>query len=429
MQSISSDARFLGVDLKALWQEICHSWQHIHQWPVLSWLTPAVPVILYQADGAQSLWLEGALKSSNAGSVKTNFVAVELPQEHVLRRTLSLPQVGDSDIADAVALEARASSPFVAQDLMWGYRARSDQHGKCSIELAIASRKQVGAYLTTQSGRLPSNASPEVWVRGDQAGPIVLQGYGEIHRYAHAARQRRWGYALLLLAGVLLGGIAVTPTAQLRLRAIDAVFAYDSAVQRTAPLARQREALMQSVEKLGVLSETLSGRIEPLRVLDKLTKVLPDDTALQSFKLQGGKVTIAGDTANASALLQLLGEQPGLRDVRAPSAAMRIPGAPKESFVIEFVLDPQQFGVIGSTVSAAPPPVADASASAGPAVIAAPPASVPAVSPAAGVGAAPPSPAGAGAPVATFGGRATFGGTMPKPPATTASAATNKNKP
>ena len=428
MQSISSDARFLGVDLKALWQEICHSWQRIHQWPVLSWLTPAVPVILYQADGAQSLWLEGALKSTNAGSVKTNFVAVELPQEHVLRRTLSLPQMGDSDIADAVALEARASSPFVAQDLVWGYRARSGQHDKCSIELAIASRKQVGAYLTTQSGRLPSNASPEVWVRGDQAGPIVLQGYGEMRRNAYAARQRRWGYALLLLAGVLLGGIAVTPTAQLRLRAIDAVLAYDRAVQRTAPLAQQREALMQSVEKLGVLSETLSGRIEPLRVLDKLTKVLPDDTALQSFKLQGGKVTIAGDTANASALLQLLGEQLGLRDVRAPSAAMRVPGAPKESFVIEFVLDPQQFGVIGSTVSAAPPPVASASASAGPAVVAAP-ASVPAVSPAASVGATPPSTVGVGAPVATVGGRATFGGTMPNPPAATASAATNKNKP
>lgn len=428
MQSISSDARFLGVDLKALWQEICHSWQRIHQWPVLSWLTPAVPVILYQADGAQSFWLKDALNASSTGAVKTKFMAVELPQEHVLRRTLSLPQMGDTDISDAVALEARASSPFVAQDLVWGYCARSGQHGKCSVEMAIASRKQVGAYLATQSGRLLGNASPEVWVRGDQVDPIVLQGYGEIHRHAYAARQRRWGYALLLLAGVLLGGIAITPTAQLRLRAIEAVFAYDSAVQRTASLVQQREALMQSVEKLGVLSEMLSGRIEPLRVLDKLTKVLPDDTALQSFKLQGVKVTIAGDTANASALLQLLGEQPGLRDVRAPSAAMRIPGAPKESFVIEFVLDPQQFGVISATVPAAPPAVVDASASAGSAVVAAP-ASAPAVSASAGGGAGLPSPAGAGAPVATFGGRATFGGTMPKPPETPASAATNKSKP
>src|SRR3990167_36103 len=36
----------------------------------------------------------------------------------------------------------------------------------------------------------------------------------------------------------------------------------------------------------------------------------------------------------------------GLRDVRAPSAATRIPGALKESYVIEFTLDPQFYGVV-----------------------------------------------------------------------------------
>ena len=177
---------------------------------------------------------------------------------------------------------------------------------------------------------------------------------------------------------------------------------------------------MQSVEKLGALSQTLVGRIEPLRVLDKLTTVLPDDTALQSFKLQGTKVTISGDTANASALLQILGAQQGLKDVRAPSAATRMLGAPKESFVIEFSLDPQVFGVV-----AAPSPaiLAAAATSVAPSAGAVPlPASAPA--PVATEGVRPPAtPASpAAAPVATFGGRATFGGTMPKPPAAPASA-------
>lgn len=429
MQSISSGARFLGVDLKALWQEICRSWQRIHQWPVLSWLTPAVPVILYQADGTQSFWLGDRLQSLNQSKLKAGFVAVELPQEQVLRRTFSIPQMGDADIAHAVALEARASSPFGAQDLVWGYCISPGQQSHCNIELAIASRKQVGAYLATQAGRLPGNATPEIWVRTDKMCPIVLMGYGERLRDAYAARQRHWGYALLLLAFFLMGSIAVTPTAQLRLRAVAAVLAYDDAIQRTASLAQQREALMQSVEKLGALSEVLSGRVEPLRILDRLTKVLPDDTALQSFKLQGSKVTISGDTANASAVLQLLGEQPGLRDVRAPSAAMRMPGASKESFVIEFLVDPLQFGVV---VGAGVPPVvaaqaAEASAPTTPAATAPGPVALPA--PPAGAGVSPPSSAAPGAPVATFGGRATFGGTMPKSPAAPASAPINKNKP
>ena len=50
MPSISSDARFLGVDLRALWQEIRQPWRRLHESKALSWLTPDVPVLLLQAD-------------------------------------------------------------------------------------------------------------------------------------------------------------------------------------------------------------------------------------------------------------------------------------------------------------------------------------------------------------------------------------------
>ena len=150
----------------------------------------------------------------------------------------------------------------------------------------------------------------------------------------------------------------MTPTLQLRARAIEAVHAYDDVVHRTPALVKEREMLLQSVEKLNVLSELLTGRIEPMKVLDRLTKVLPDDTALQGFTLKGQKVTITGLTANASALMQILGEQPGVRDVRAPTPTTRVAGAnSKENFVIEFSLDPQEFGV-----AVAPAPVVAASA-------------------------------------------------------------------
>ena len=225
----------------------------------------------------------------------------------------------------------------------------------------MVSRKQAAQYLAAQAARLQDVVNPEMWVRAGQLPPVVLGGYGEGLREAYATRRRRMGYGLLLTALALLAAMAITPTAQLRLRAIEAVQAYDAIAQRTAPLVRQREFLLQSSEQLGALSEMLAGRIEPLRILDKLTQVLPDDTSLQSFKLQGAKVTIVGATANASTLMQLLGNQPGLHDVRAPAAATRTAGASKETFAIEFSLDPQLFGVVGAAVPAtaiAPPPEA-----------------------------------------------------------------------
>lgn len=419
MPTISSDARFLGVDLHSVWRDTRKALHGLHESPLLSWLTPAVPVRLLQEDGAESLWLDGVQVSGaqvKPGSVRC--VAMELPEALVLRRALVLPSMAAQDIANAVALDAQSVSPFGAGNVIWGYSVKPSAHGALAVEVALASKKQVKQYTEAQSARLGDAADPEIWVRSADAGaPIVFIGFGEEQRRNHAARWRYLGYSLLLLIVLLCSAIAITPTAQLRLRAIEAVRAYESVAARAAPAVREREELLQSAEKLSALAEVLGGRIEPLTLMDRLTQVLPDDTVLQTVRLQAGKVTILGLTGNSSALMQLLSEQPGLRDVRAPSAATRMPGAQKESFVIEFVLDPQQFGVQSAAVVAvapvAPAPVAAVPPASGV------PASAAGVVGAGGSAAAtapakppvPPSSPGA----ATFGGGATFGGVATRP--------------
>jgi len=444
MPSISSDARFLGVDLHALWRDIRSPWRGMHAWPVFSWLTPSAPVVLLHPGDGMSFWLGEEKQSKVAGPVKASFTAVELPEDFVLRRTLTLPPMAESDIANAGALEVRAISPFPEADLVWGYRAVDAPPGSFRIELALASRKQVGQYLAAQAGRLGGVSDPEVWVLGAHQRPIVLGGYGEGLRQAHALRWRRAGYGLLLSIALLVVAIAVTPTLQLRERALEAAQSYQDAARRTAPVVAKRDALMQSVEKLGTLSEVLSTRIEPMTVLNKLTQLLPDDTYLQSFRLQGTKVTIVGMTGNAAALMQVLGNEPGLREVRAPSAATRMGNSAKETFAIEFTLDSQVFGVVGGSPATATAAVAAASAVAAPVALAASSAASAATVTASGASAAAsPLPSASSTPVVTtvpanaapsggaaFGGTvATFGGRSASPPAVSSSSPANRTKP
>lgn len=413
MPSLSSDTRFLGVDFHALWRDVRKSWQSAPQWPVFAWLTPAVPVRLLQADEGESFWVGEVEQPKGAQPRQTRFCALELPEHSVLRRQLSVPAMGEADTASAVALDVRSISPFAADDLAWGYHAGAPRNGLRRVDVALASRKQVGQYITSQSARLDAAQAPEIWVRSPGGAPIILNGYGGNQRTAYVLRGRRVGYGLLALMALLAVAIVITPTAQLRLRAIEAVRSYDAIAQRTAPLVKQREVLLQSVEQLGSLAEVLVDRIEPLRILDKLTQVLPDDTSVQSFKLQGAKLTIVGLTANASSLMQLLGSQPGLRDVRAPSAATRIPGALKESYVIEFSLDPHLYGVVSAAESQASPkpPMVPI-----PAAPAARPDDAAAKAPAsASPPPAPPARAAQGG--ATFGGGAVFGGSSSSSPA------------
>ncbi|MFD2299953.1 PilN domain-containing protein [Paracidovorax citrulli] len=437
MPSFSSEARFLGVDLRVLWRDIRQPWSHMHDWPVFAWLAPAAPVRVIHPDGRQSVWLGQGRREDHEGAAKPPFTAVELPEDLVLRRSLALPPMTAIDVAHASALEARSVSPFPAGDLAWGHRAQWLPGGNVRVDLVLVSRRQIAQYLADRADIL-AGAEPEVWVRAGDGDPIVLDGYGEGLRKAHALRWRRTGFALLGTIGLLLLAIAITPTLQLRERALEAARSYAEVAQRVEPVVRQRESLMQSAEKLTQLSELVSSRIEPLKVLDRLTQLLPDDTYLQSFRLQGAKVTIVGMTANASTLMQLLGNEAGFKEVRAPSAATRMGNTGKESFAIEFMLDPKVFGapVSASAKSTAPAATASVPASAAPAAPAsAPGAAASATSaPAASAPAAPP-PAGTSPPSrASFGGTATFGGTAPRSAApvrsaSSPSAAATRDKP
>ncbi|CAN7232512.1 PilN domain-containing protein [Acidovorax sp. LjRoot117] len=424
MPTISSDARFLGVDLHAVWRAAVKGWQALQKRPPLAWINPSIPVRLIQVDGQKTLWLHGKLQSGR-GSMNVSVarcVALELPETLVLRRTLNLPPMSESDIASAVALDVKTSSPFGAQDVIWGYSVVRGGPGAVNLDIALASRKQVEQYLASQKEQLTGEPIPEVWVRSVHGPAIVMAGYGETLRARIENRWRAVGYGLLLLALFWLLAMAVTPTAQLRLRAIEAVNAYGEVFERARPVVAQREELLQAVEQLNILSDIMGRRIDPLRLMHRLTIALPDDTALQSVKLQADKVTIVGLTGNASALMQILSDQPGVRDVRAPSAATRMAGALKENFMIEFVLDPQLFGVL--TVAPPQPAASAVPVTAAPAVPASAASSVPslpAASAPAGSGSVIPAAKPADTPktnpspaAATFGG-ATFGGTRPPP--------------
>ena len=285
------------------------------------------------------------------------------------------------------------------------------------VETALLSRRQLDGYLKSQSHRWQEGKQPELWVLAADNPPIVLAGFGEAARARRIAARRRTGYGLLLLALLVLAAVAITPTLQLRARAIEAVNAYTDLHNRTAPLARQREALVKTTDRLTVVSELVSGGVDPLTVLDLLTQALPDDTSLLNLQLQGLKVTMAGQTTNAAALMQHLSAQPGVRDVRAPSAATKPLGVTKESFSIEFMLDPKTLpSLTGADTKAVEPVVGTAAPASAPAASAAAvPASAASATPPAAVASSPRPATGANAAPAA----AASGATAERPHAST----------
>lgn len=343
---------------------VAASLRQLHGHPVLAWITPQLPVRLIEADGGQSLWLgERKLEATAAALGAARFTAVEVPADLVLTRSRVLPPLSGSDLRDAVALEVRDSNPFEPADLVWGYRTSRAEAGQVGVTTAIASRRQVGEHVEQTAAAAATAMPVEAWVLADGA-PVVLQGFGEAAR-ALSARRGRWrAWGLILAALFLALAIAITPTVQQHLRAVQAAAAYQALQQRAGPALAQRDELVRGREDLANLQEVMKDHLEPLLAIDVLTQLIPDDTWLQRIQAHGNRFTLTGQTPNAAALMNTLSSNPGLRDVAAPTPATRAAGASRENFVVEFTVTP---GMLQRPRAAASQPAVAAAPAAAPA--------------------------------------------------------------
>lgn len=339
-----SQARFLGLDLGALWRDLLSAWRGMVEWPVLSWLWPQAMVRLCLPTG--SLTLSRGLQTppiEDAQRARTaRFEALVIPEVLLLRRTLDLPMLQPAELQAALGLEVQTLSPFTKSDLVWAHES-DPTHGSTSrVHVVLCSRKLIARHTQTMRTQLKSQ-NPEVWAPSCKGtGFVLLPGFGEARRQRNSAAWR-WASALLaLLALGLMMAMAATPSVQLYLRALQANQAMTSMAKKAGPAMAQRESLVQVSDQLANLLALTDKSVPPLHTLKLITETLPDDTSLLSLQIQGSKVSITGQTANAAALMKQLGSTPGLRDVKAPTPATKPLGAPRESYTIEFMLNPAQ---------------------------------------------------------------------------------------
>lgn len=392
MPSLQKDARLFGLDLAPLGRDFVTAWRGMLDWPVLAWLWPQPQVRLWLPDGQQAISRgpDTPAQTAPSGQPKTRFQAIVLPEDILLRRSLVLPMLAQAELESALALQLQAFSPFAPEDLVWTYESQAIDGGvSLQVHAALSSRPLIAAHLAA-TDPAASLDNFEVWVPQTQDGRHVLvPGFAEGRRQSRSTAWRWASATLLLVALALVATMAATPSLQLYLRSKQAEAALSALQQKAIPVLSEREAFTLATEKLGQLSDMLASSTPPMPVLQLITEALADDTSLLSVQVQGNKVSLSGQTVNTSSLMKQLSTTPGLKDVRAPAPATKPPGATRESFTIEFSIDPDLWAAARPLAAADPASLA-ASAPA-------PAASVPAPAAASAAKAAAPSPAAASA--------------------------------
>ena len=369
MPSLQKDARLFGLDLAPLGRDILTAWRGMLDWPILAWLWPQPRLVLCLPDGTlalsrgpQTAAVPVAQPPTPSGQAtatavpsqaraQARFQALVLPEDILLRRRFVMPALvpalAQAELQAALALQLHAFSPFPLEDLVWTSEVQLAEDGKTQhIHAALSSRKLIAQHLAT----LPTDATLgdiEVWVPHVHDGHYaVASGFAENQRHRRSAAWRWFSAGLLMLALALLVGIAATPSLQLYLRSKQAEAALQALQQKALPVLAERERFTLVSEKLTQLGENFNQSLAPRPVLQLITEALGDDTSLLSLQVQGHKVSLTGQTVNASALMKKLDSLPGLREVRAPAPATKPLGATRESFTIEFTMDPAQWPTV-----------------------------------------------------------------------------------
>lgn len=319
-----------GVDLAAVPRYLRQGWAEALRWPAFRWLSPDDPIRVIHADGTESVRL-GLSSQPCATNGRARFTAIELADDVLLRRSLSLPPLPDEEVRQAVELDVQAANPFADDELVWAYV--TEHNDRVRADIALTSRRLVERQLDFHRERL-DGALPEVWVGGVR--PFLIAGYGERPRLARVRRMRIAVIVLVASAIVLLAALAVTPTVQLREKALEAARRHGEMTLLVKPQSQMRDELATLGDQIRMLSSASAKAPDVVALLDEVTRQLPDDAVLSRLEVSGSTVRISGQADNAAQLLQTLGANPAFRDVRAPTGIARAPAGGKEGFAIEF---------------------------------------------------------------------------------------------
>lgn len=258
---------------------------------------------------------------------------LRLPRGAVLTRTLSFPPQVRANLPQVIRYELDRLSPFQAQDVVFDFTLVGGVKPgrRLTVELAICRRSLVARWIArlTQMGSPITRISWDgAWARANLLPPEERPRQNPVR----FSRNR----ALALLIALLLLAVMVTPLWQ-KGQILERL---NEEVRRARTQAVAVDELRQQLEQTrqGSMAALQLKLDQPpfLELLRELTDRLPDDTWIQNLEYSGGQVDLSGESGQATALIALLEESPGIDGVAFKSPVTQVARTGKERFNISF---------------------------------------------------------------------------------------------
>lgn len=278
-----------------------------------------------------------ALDSQSRGRV-----VLELADDYLLIRDITLPLVSDGDIASVLAHEIDRLSPFEKDKVCYGYEVlqKNLQTGKLRLRLICLERAVLESLLmqcvelglgVVQVQRTAPFAESETFCETQNLLPADQR----------PAKEKIWNGANQVLAGlalVLLMAVLMLP-----------VWHYDNQIghlseevnallEKSKVVRAKQTRLVNALDIRDALVERKNNEFEKIIILHNLAQVIPDNTWLTRVTIRNSALEIEGESEKSSDLIEKLESHAAFYQVEFGSSVTRNTRTAKERFQIKMRL-------------------------------------------------------------------------------------------
>jgi general secretion pathway protein L len=262
-----------------------------------------------------------------------------LPQQHVLRRRLSLPAVARDKLQSMLVFELDRQTPFRADQVYFDARVlpHPSNARQVPVELALVQRQAVAQVLTSLGPLSREIDAIDVAEDASRLGCNFMPA--ERHRERDA--RGTWISLGLIAGSVLFLVLAMGAMVDNRRAAVEQLQA-EVDRQRTAArgVTQLRTALDEAVQAANFLAAEKTTQPSMLELLHQLTEALPDDTFLERLSIAGENLNMTGQSNQAAQLIERLQQLPTLRNPALAGAIQPDPRTGKDRFTITAQVGP-----------------------------------------------------------------------------------------
>ena len=282
-----------------------------------------------------------------------------LDENQVLVRRIELPLAVEENLAQTLRFELDRYTPYKADQVYFNHRIinRDGSRQKLQVDLVVADRSAVDAAISRcrTYGLAIDGVVPAAGSLRDGGGWLDL-----LPSSARGSGQPVLGLAWRMLLGgltlLLLAAVVIVPIWQKRQAAIDLMAPLATAKQAAQEADQLRERLLKLTTDYNFLPAKKWEAHSTVRLLDELSRRLPDDTFVIQLDFDGKSVQVQGESGSASTLVELLEASPLMRDVAFKAQLTKMMGSGSDRFHIAAALEQPQTPAAADTAADAANP-------------------------------------------------------------------------